>query len=347
MASNANPSNAKPVSLALQGGGAHGAFTWGVLDAILEDGRLEPKAITATSAGAMNAAAYAEGLQRGGPDGAREALERFWRAVSRAGAPFRPGFGAGPLAQAWKRAFPVVDALTRLTSPYDVNPFNYDPLREVLNDQIDLEAIHSCNQLALFIAATCVTTGKPKIFTGRDVTIDALLASACLPFLRQAVEIDGRAYWDGGFTGNPALWPLFYADTPADLVIVHINPLVRDGTPKASEDIMDRVNEVTFNAALLAELRAIAFVKKLIGKDLLKDPQKARLRDILVHSVRADDALRPYPASTKYDTSWRFLVALRDAGRHAAKSWLDAHAEAVGKRSTVDLETEYLDGTEA
>jgi NTE family protein len=342
VASNAKSSNAKPVSLALQGGGAHGAFTWGVLDAILEDGRLEPKAITATSAGAMNAAAYAEGLKQGGPDGAREALERFWRAVSRSGAAFRPGFSAGPLGQAWRRAVPFLDALTRVTSPYDVNPFNIDPLRDVLEAQIDLEAVHACGDVKLFIAATCVATGKARIFKGEDVTLEALLASAALPFIRHAVEIEGRAYWDGGFTGNPALWPLFYADAPADLVIVHINPLVREGTPKSSEDIMDRVNEVTFNAALLAELRAVAFVKKLIGKDLLKDPQKARLRDILVHSIRADDALRPYPASTKYDTSWRFLVALRDAGREAAKDWLDAHADAVGKRSTVDLETDYL-----
>jgi len=342
MASSSSRSNAKPVSLALQGGGAHGAFTWGVLDAILEDGRLDPKAITATSAGAMNAAAYAEGIKRGGRDGARDALERFWRAVSRAGAPFGPGFSSAPAAQAWRRAFPFLDALTRLTSPYDVNPFNIDPLRTVLEEQIDLEAVHACGDVQLFIAATCVTSGRARIFKGEDVTIDALLASAALPFIRHAVEIEGKAYWDGGFTGNPALWPLFYADTPADLVIVHINPMERPGTPKASEDIMDRVNEVTFNAALLAELRAIAFVKKLIGDDLLKDPQRTRLRDILVHSIRADDALRPYPASTKYDTSWPFLIALRDRGRETAKSWLDDTVDLVGKRSSVNLEADYL-----
>ena len=330
----------KPVSLALQGGGAHGAFTWGVLDGLLEDGRVDPRAITATSAGAMNAAAFAMGRMQGGRDGAREALERFWKAVSRAGAAFRPAAQGGGMS----RFFPWLDAFTRLTSPYDVNPFNYDPLGEILAEQIDFDAVHACRETTLFIAATCVTTGRARVFTGREVTREAVRASAALPFLHQAVEIDGAPYWDGGFTGNPALWPLFYADTPADLVIVHINPLERPGTPKSAEDIMNRVNEITFNASLMAELRAIAFVKRLIGDDLLKDPQKARLRDILIHSIKADEAMRAYPASTKYDTSWRFLTGLRDLGREAAQAWLETCFDAVGERSSDDLKGAFLEG---
>jgi len=300
----------RPVSLALQGGGAHGAFTWGVLDALLEDGRLDIRAITATSAGAMNSCAPAMGRVTGGADGAREALEQFWRTVSRAGGPFRPPGLA--------RLFPLLDAFLRMISPYDSNPFGYDPLREILARQIDFDAVHACKDTRLFISATCVETGRARIFSGADVTLDAVRASATLPFLHQAVEIDGRAFWDGGFTGNPALWPIFYADTPDDLLIVHINPMLREGTPKSAADIIDRANEITFNASLLAELRAVAFVQRLHAEGLLTEAGKAELRNIRVHAIRADTALNAYPASSKYDTSWRFLTGLRDAGRTAA-----------------------------
>jgi NTE family protein len=326
----------KPVSLALQGGGAHGAFTWGVLDVILEDGRIDPRAISATSAGAMNACAFAMGRVRGGSTGARDALEAFWRAVSQAGAPFQTP-GSGDAMFVW------MDALSRMFSPYDVNPFNIDPLRDILERQIDFDAVRACRETALFIAATSVTSGRARVFTGAEVTLDAVRASAVLPFSQQAVEIDGEPYWDGGFTGNPALWPLFYSDAPRDLVIVHINPMNRPGVPKTAGDIASRVNEITFNASLLAELRAIAFVKRLIADDLLKDTQKARVRDVLVHSIRADAALEAYPASTKYDTSWSFLTELRDAGRQAGLAWLETCAADIGIRSTVDLKAEFLD----
>ncbi len=326
---------AKPVSLALQGGGAHGAFTWGVLDAILEEGSLDPQAITATSAGAMNACALAMGRVQGGNDGARQALEDFWKAVSKAGAPFRAAAMPG-----WAT---VVDALNRAFSPYDINPFNIDPLTDILAEQIDFDAVQACTDTQLFIAATDVQTGRAKVFKGEEVTLEAIRASATLPFIHQAVEIEGVPYWDGGFTGNPALWPLFYADTPRDLVIVHINPMHRAGTPKTAEDILNRANEITFNASLLAELRAIAFVKRLIG-DGMVDPDKAHLRDILVHSIKADTALEAYPASTKYDTRWSFLTELRDQGREAGYEWLERCAKQVGERSTIDLRAEFLDG---
>lgn len=329
---------ARAVSLALQGGGSHGAYTWGVLDALLEDGRIEPRAITATSAGAMNAVAFAHGWLEDGADGARQTLEAFWHDVSRRGAAFRPMLPSGALL----RLAPFLDAFSRLTSPYDLNPFNFDPLRECLDGLIDFDRLRSQTEIPLFITATCVTTGRAEVFSGQRISTDSVLASACLPFIRQAVEIDGKPYWDGGFTGNPALWPLFYENTPDDLLIVHINPLKRPGTPKAADDIMNRVNEITFNASMIAELRAVAFVKRLIEDDLLKDPAKAGFRNLHIHAIRADDALNAYSAASKYDTRWGFLTGLRDRGREAAKDWLETCHVHVGKRSSVDVRRDYL-----
>ncbi|MCC5980273.1 MAG: patatin-like phospholipase family protein [Oceanicaulis sp.] len=331
-------SRPKLLSLALQGGGSHGAYTWGVLDALLEDGRLTPGAITATSAGAMNAAALAHGWLDDGADGARASLEAFWQGVAHHSAAFRPLVPGG----AFLRMVPFLDALSRLTSPYDLNPFNADPLRDILQAQIDFERLRAHGDIRLFITATCVTTGRAEVFSGERVTLDAVLASACLPFLRQAVEIDGEPYWDGGFTGNPALWPLFYADTPGDLLIVHINPLNRPGTPKSADDIMNRVNEITFNASLMAELRAVAFVKRLIEDDLLVESEKKRLRNVRMHAIRADEALSGFSAASKYDTSWTFLTRLRDAGRQAAKDWLESCHAAIGRRSSIDVRGDYL-----
>ena len=328
----------KPLSLALQGGGAHGAYTWGVLDALLEDGRISPRAITATSAGAMNAAALAHGWVENGADGARTSLERFWRAVASHGAAFRPLLPGAAFA----RFVPFLDALSRLTSPYDLNPFDVDPLRDILGQQIDFERLRAQNDIRLFVTATCVTTGRAEVFSGERLSMQAVLASACLPFLRQAVEIDGEPYWDGGFTGNPALWPLFYADTPGDLLIVHINPLHRPGTPKSADDIMNRVNEITFNASLMAELRAVAFVKRLIEDDLLVESEKKRLRNVNMHAIRADEALSGYTAASKYDTSWAFLTRLRDLGRQAGQDWLSTCFDAVGRRSSIDVRADYL-----
>lgn len=330
----------RQVSLALQGGGAHGAFTWGVLDYLLEDGRLMPSAMTATSAGAINAVSLVHGYATGGFSGARQCLESLWRDISLTGATFRPAMFGGV-----SRWLPFLDALSRVTSPYDLNPFDIDPLRDILKKHIDFKTVQDCSEIRVFAAATCVTSGRSEIFKGEKLTLDAVLASASLPFIRQAVEIDGRPYWDGGFTGNPALWPLFYNETPRDLIIVHINPLHRSGTPKSAEEIMNRVNEITFNASLLGELRAIAFVKKLFEQDMLKDPAHTHLRDILVHSIKADELMRPFPASTKYDTSWHFLTQLKDLGRMAARDWLSDHYDQIGKSSSVDLKAEYLDET--
>lgn len=340
MAAGPPSKSAQPISLALQGGGAHGAFTWGVLDRLAEDGRIQPTAITATSAGAMNAVVYADGMRRGDADTGREALETFWRKVSRSGSTFHPT--SLPGADIASHLFPFMDALTRLTSPYDLNPFDYNPLREILNDCVDFPALRDCRDLQLFICATAVRSGRPRLFKDGEITVDAVLASACLPFLFQAVEIDGEPYWDGGYTGNPAIWPLYYAETPRDILIVNLNPIERDETPKSAADIMNRVNEVTFNASLLAELRALAFVKDLIANDQLKGEVRDNFRDMLVHAIRGDDAVRDLKDDSKYDTRWSSLTALRDAGREAASEWLESCAGDVGRKSTIELHTDFL-----
>ena len=362
----------KPINLALQGGGAHGAYAWGVMDRLLEDGRLDIVGLTATSAGAMNAAAYAYGYYMGGPNNsaerARETLHDFWRAVAKIKERFGiydgPGWFNGaseaalahPLADTpwyeawlglWKPAnwavFSAVETFTRSVSPYDFNPLNINPLGDVLDEQIDFEALRRCKKTRLFISATNVRSGKVKVFHTHEVTRDVVLASACLPYLFQAVEIDGEAYWDGGYMGNPSLWPLFYEVDVRDLLVVHLNPIERDETPKRPSEILNRINEISFNTALLKEMRAVAFVQKLVREDWLKEERKGELRDILFHSIRADQAMKDLSIASKFNTSWGFFEALRDRGREAASAWLEDHEKHVGKRSTVDLHAEFLD----
>jgi NTE family protein len=341
----------KTVNLALQGGGAHGAFTWGVLDGLLEDGRIEIEGISGTSAGAMNAAIYAYGNMEGGRDGAREALERFWRDMSLAGEVFSPVKQLpwekllGPYSMNSSLTFNTFDNLTRMFSPYEWNPLNLNPLRDLVARSVDFEKLHACKSTKLFISATNVRTGKVKVFTNEDVTLDAVMASACLPFIYKAVEIDGEHYWDGGYTGNPALFPFFYKCTSRDVVVVHINPMVRDDVPMSAPDIMNRINEVSFNASLVREFRAIDFVARLIDEDWLKDEYKDRLKKILVHSIRSDDALEDLDVASKFELGWGFLQDLRDRGRLYAMEWLDRHFDDLGERATVDLKNEYLAGS--
>jgi NTE family protein len=337
----------KRVNLALQGGGAHGAFAWGVLDRLLEDGRLEIEGLSATSAGSMNAVVYAYGRMHGGNDGARAALERFWRNISEAGALYSP-----VRALPWESAYGgnlehspfyvAFDALTRTFSPYQFNPFNFNPLRDVLAKSVDFGAIHACDCVELFICATNVRTGQPRVFRNREVTLEAVLASACLPFLFQAVEIAGEHYWDGGYMGNPALYPLFYHTQSRDIVILHINPILRPQLPTSAPEIQNRLNEITFNASLLKELRAIAFATKLIEEGWLKDEYRGRLKHCLVHSIRADEAMCGLTVASKFNTDWSFLCRLRDLGREAAAQWLERTYDHIGHHATVDLRSEYL-----
>ncbi len=333
---------AQPISLALQGGGAHGAFTWGVLDYLLEEGSLDIKAITATSAGAMNAVALAYGYAVNGQDGAREVLEAYWRDVSQRGAPLAAASSMSPAFGPFT-PFAMFQALTNVASPYDLNPFDYNPLKQTLRKIIDFDVLRAETEIDLFIAATNVETGKARIFKTNEITEDAVLASACLPQVFKAVEIEGTPLWDGGYVGNPALYPLFYADVPKDILIVHINPLIRKGTPKTASAILDRLNEITFNASLVSELRSIAFVQKLLDENWLADRMQSRYRRLFIHAIRADQQLCKLSIETKYETSWRFLTELKNRGRDAAQTWIADHRGVVGTKSSVDIKDEFLD----
>jgi NTE family protein len=333
------PNGKKPVNLALQGGGSHGAFTWGVLDKFLEDDRVSVEAISGTSAGAMNAVVVADGLMRGGPAGAREALGSFWRAVSRAArtSPLRRSCWdvmTGNWNLDHSPAYLGMDLLSRMASPYDLNPLNLNPLRDLLLSQVDFDRVRSCNRVKLFISATRVRDGKVTVFDRTHLDADRVMASACLPYLFQAVEVDGEAYWDGGYMGNPALYPFAYRCTSSDVIIVQINPLCCRETPRTAREILNRVNEITFNGSLLKELRAIEFVTRLLDEGALDPNRYKRMR---IHMVSAESALGPLNASSKLNAEWDFLLHLHDIGWRTAADWLDRHYDRLGTASTVDL----------
>lgn len=329
----------KYINLALQGGGAHGAFTWGVLDRILESDRIEIAAISGTSAGAMNAVVLADGIMAGGKEGAREALAKFWRAVHEAAA-FSP-FQRTPfdrMTNNWNLDYSpgylFSDIYSRLMSPYQSNPLNWNPLRELLIKQVDFERVRSCNKLKLFISATSVRNGHVKRFDRTRLTVDKVMASACLPYIFQAVEVDGEDYWDGGYAGNPILYPFAYHSDTQDIVIVQINPLSCQKTPKTARDILNRVNEITFNASLLHELRAIDFVARLLDEGSL-DPN--RYRKMFIHLISDEKGFEPLNASSKLNTEWRFLKHLHSLGYTAASSFLKKHYDSIGIHSSMDV----------
>jgi len=332
------------VDLALQGGGSHGAFTWGVLDRLLEPDGLQFGAISGTSAGALNAAVLVSGFHSGGREGARASLSEFWHDVSRSGTIFSPYSLAHASATQDSYNFDKLpgyqwmNSFFRAFSPYEFNPLNLNPLRDVLKRHVDVQALHACS-LHLFVTATSVETGQAKVFTGKELSIDALLASACLPFIFQAVEIEGKAYWDGGYTGNPAIYPLIYQSPLLDILLVKINPLSRPHKPTRSVEIIDRLSEITFNASLISELRAIAFVSRLVREGKL-DP--GHYKDLRLHMVADDDGLAPFNASSKFNTDRAFLDELFALGRAAAHNWLKQHRDAVGVRQTLDVERVFL-----
>lgn len=331
--------NTKRVNLALQGGGSHGAFTWGVLDRLLEDGRIEIAAISGTSAGAMNAVALADGFTAGGADMAREKLEGFWKAMSEAAqgspiqrAPIDVMMGNWSLDRSW--GYHMMDAMSRMFSPYQLNPLNMNPLREVLEASIDFDCVRHCNAIRLFISATNVETGRVKVFDSHKLTSDMVLASACLPFMYQSVVIDEVPYWDGGYMGNPALFPFHSETDTADIIVVQINPIERRGIPKTAQEIQNRLNEISFNSSLLKELRAIDFVARLIEEGKLDE---AHYRKERIHIIENQGALIPLGASSKMNAEWAFLTHLRDLGRETATDWLERHFDDLGERATVDL----------
>jgi len=335
----------KPIALALQGGGMHGAFTWGVLDRLLEDGRLAIEGVSATSAGAMNATVLAYGLLHGGEAGARQSLHDFWIAVAESAEKYNPlrwmpwlkGTHSFGLDHSHFYAF--TDMLLRIFSPYQFNPQNLNPLRKVLESQIDFSVLRKHCPVHLFLCATNVETGKIRIFTGEDVSADAVLASACVPTLFQAVTIDGERYWDGGYMGNPAIFPLIYHCNTHDVVIVHINPIVRRGVAITAADILNRINEVSFNSSLMREMRAVAFVTELIQQGKVA---RDEMKEMLIHSIRSDDAMAALSVSSKYNADWDFLCGLRDSGRREADMWLVNNYRNIGQRSSIDIRREFL-----
>ncbi|WP_170399327.1 patatin-like phospholipase family protein [Ruegeria arenilitoris] len=335
----------KRINLALQGGGAHGAFTWGVLDRLLDEEDIEVAAITGTSAGALNGAAFKSGMVRDGRDGARANLNGLWERMGAVGdmrlANWMQAIEPAQIAQAMEYSLPfsVGDAWSRLVSPYAYGPFYRNPLEPVV-DRFNFDEICADEGPRLHVCATCVRSGKIRVFTGDEISTDAILASACLPTLFQAVEIfdpkSGRteAYWDGGFTGNPALYPLFNNDLPDDVVIVNINPLERDEVPKTPQQIQNRINEISFNSSLFRELRAISFVQRLLAEGKLKAGEMSR---VLVHMIADDALMNDLSVATKTVPNPVVLHKLKDAGRAAAHRFISDHKADLGERSTVNL----------
>ncbi|SCY61507.1 patatin-like phospholipase family protein [Desulfoluna spongiiphila] len=344
-----NSNHEKTINLALQGGGAHGAFTWGVMDRLIEDGRLSIEGLCGTSAGAMNAVVYAYGNMIGGADGARQALYDFWKTISDTArlmsplqqAPWEAWTGTWNMDTSF--SFNMFELMTRAFSPYQFNPMNMNPLRDILEKAVDFKVLNRCQETKLFISTTKVRTGKVRIFTTDEITLDVVMASACLPQMFQAVKINGDHYWDGGYMGNPAIFPLFYHTDTRDVVIIHINPMDREELPTDASDITDRLNEITFNASLLKELRSIAFITKLIEEGWLKDEYKGRLKHMLMHSIRADRILCDLKVSSKFNSDWGFLTDLFNRGRSTAEAWLTENYDAIGTQSTVDLKKEFFD----
>ena len=327
-----------PVDLALQGGGSHGAFTWGVLDRLIEEPWLRIEAISGTSAGAMNAALLASGWTKGGVAGARTALEAFWRRVARAAA-FSP-LQRSPVDRLMGRwtldtspAYLAMDLMTRLVSPYDLNPFGVNPLRDILNESVDFDHLAGA-AIKLFVTATNVHTGRGRIFRNADLSADVLLASACLPTMFQAIEIDGDPYWDGGYAGNPTITPLVRESDAHDTILVQINPRERPETPRSAGDILNRLNEISFNAPLMKELRMIALLRQVADPGTGEGARWAGMRTHRIMSER----LAEFGASSKLNAEWGFLAMLKEEGRRSADSFLTAHGADIGKSSTADID---------
>jgi NTE family protein len=341
-------SDIKIINLALQGGGSHGAFTWGCVDALLADGRVAPDGISGTSAGAMNAVAFAHGWTQDRKDrheSARESLAAFWNGVVQMSAlsnlqraPFDILFGAwrssGSASKIWG------EALANFFSPYQTNPLDINPLRDFLEQKIDFERIQKARDIKLFVAATHVASGKAEIFSGNRVTAQAVMASACLPMVFRAVEIDGAQYWDGGYSANPAIHPLFKRCQSHDVLLVQINPVVRDKLPRSSREIMDRMTEMSFNASLLAEMRAIDFVNRLMAQGRL-DPTK--YKEVFMHRIDGGEDLEALGASSKTNTQEAFIKGLYELGFERGTQWLKKNFSSLGAKSSINIARDYLD----
>jgi len=338
--------NVKNVNFALQGGGAHGAFVWGVLDQVLEDGRLAIEAISATSAGAMNAVAMASGMAIGGADGARQNLHEFWHQVSQMDQVYDLFSPLNQLIQAFKLPpeyhpyHSFIHTLTHTLPPDLLNPFHFNPLRSLLQRVIDFDRLNvSPEAPQLFLNATNVRTGKIKVFQTPQLSAEAVLASACLPPYFQAVEIDGEHYWDGGYLGNPAIYPLIYRKGSHDVIIVQVTAIRRDELPASAADVLHRINEISFNSSLMREMRAIAFATRLIDSGELDADKHSRM---FMHWIGNDQLMSQLGTATQFHPEWSLLCRLRDEGREAARIWLARHFNQIGNSSTVDLTDMFL-----
>jgi NTE family protein len=335
-----SPAGRKIVDLALRGGGSHGAFTWGVLDRLLEESRLEFEGITGTSAGAVNAVVLVDGLTAGGREGARGAPRAYWQKLSvlSAKSPLAPSFidKANPAFGLEHSLFTFMEPTIYFASPYQLNPFDFNPLRDLLAQTINFDRVRKQSAVKLFLCATNVQTAKVKIFHGKDIEVSHLLASTCLPLLMQAVEVDGEFYWDGGYSGNPAVFPLLYDCETPDILMVHITPAERPGVPTTSPAIMNRMQEISFNTALIREMRTIAFLNKQI------DDGRLGGRRLLVHLIEAEDLIRGFSWSSRLNSDWKFLLHLHEMDRVRADQWLAANFDRIGQDSTVDLYEKYF-----
>ena len=345
MPSSRKKRHAKSINLALQGGGAHGAFTWGILDRMFEDDRLWIEAISGTSAGAVNAVVAAQGMYEGQASEARVALKNFWKAISDAGklsplrtTPFDAALGNWGLDKSPMYLF--LDMMQRVASPYDLNPFNINPFRTMVEEHIDFEKVRACKNLGIYISATNVETGRGRVFEREEITSDVIMASTCLPFMYQAVEIGGQHYWDGGYMGNPPLVPLLSGTKSSDILVIQINPTKREGVPHTAREILNRVNEITFNSSLIHELRGIDYINQLLANGVLSEKLH---RKVNIHIMGGGPNMEALDASSKLNTDWAFLTHLFDKGREVADQWLETHFDDIENRSSVDICSMFSD----
>lgn len=334
----------KKVSFALQGGGAHGAFTWGVMDRILEDGRIEIEGVTGTSAGGMNALAIAQGLMEGGPQRAREVMRELWQRISDKGKNSSLN-NRGPIDKMMDNytmynspGFMFFDFLSRIFSPYELNPMQIDPLKEVVDKTFDFEKLRKYKGLKAFLCATHVRTGKLKVFPIDEIKSECLQATACLPTIHQAVKVDGEYYWDGGFIGNPVFFPLIYNCESPDIIMIQLNPTNREEIPKTSRGIADRLNEITNNATVLREMRAVHFITDLIDKGIIGED---KIKRVYMHLIEDEDTFKDLGWSSKLNTEWEFFMHLFEKGRLAGDKWIKENYKNIGEKTTAPIEDNF------
>ena len=332
----------KHISVALQGGGSHGAFTWGVMHRLMSDPRLYIDGISGTSAGAMNAVVFADGFLKGKRQGAIDGLAQFWERVSRSPLPRMFPRGIPGISDGWQvdndPSFMMVDFMTRLMAPRQFNPMKLNPLGDILREQVDFELLRAHTEVKLFVTASNVRTCRSRVFRTHEITPETLLASACLPLLFEAVEVDGEFYWDGGYLGNPAIYPLIHECDSSDVVLVHINPMNRPDVPVTSRDILNRINEMTFNASLVQEMHGFATVSKLVETGALNDDRYVAVR---FHQISAEDELAEMGALSKMNTERSVLEHLHQLGYETADKWITDNFDRIGWESTIDLEERY------